>query len=126
MIEILRAFLIDPLGILFGYGPDSIIEYFSLSPRSDLINAYFPSSSAIDSSHNILIDILYSYGLIFFVGIVHSMRNRWSRISHTAHESILLTIAFFSLNVIILAPLILIIILIAYTPVPPRSTSLSD
>lgn len=126
MIEVLRAFLMHLLGILFGYGPDSIIEYFSLSPRSDLINAYFPTGSAIDSSHNILIDILYSYGLIFFVGMMHIIQNRWSRISRTAHESIILTIAFFSLNVIILAPLIIIIILIAYTPVPPRSTSLSD
>lgn len=115
MIETLRGFLSNPLGILFGYGPDSIIEYFSLSPRSDLIHAYFPAGSAIDSSHNILIDILYSYGIIFFVGMVYIIRNRWNRISHTARESIILMIIFFSYNVVILAPLILLVILLAYT-----------
>lgn len=126
MIEVLRAFLSNSWGILFGYGPDSIIGYFSFSPRSDLINAYFPAGSAIDSSHNILIDILYSYGIIFFVGIVHIIRNRWNRISRTAHESIILAIVFFSLNVVVISPLIPLIILLAYVPVPSRSTSLSD
>lgn len=111
MLDVIKNFFTHPIALLTWYGPDSIITLYS-SVRSSVINMYFPPTSAIDSSHNILLDTIYSYGIISFGYILWTIRNRWSERENQDKIAIILGILFFSLNVIVLAPLILLITLI--------------
>jgi hypothetical protein len=117
MMDVIKNFFTHPIALLTWYGPDSIITLYS-SVRSSVINMYFPPTSAIDSSHNIILDIIYSYGIIGLSYIIWTIRNRWSEIQNQDKIAIILGILFFSLNVIVLAPLILLITLI-YAPTSP-------
>lgn len=96
------------LSIIFGNGPDSISWFFA-GARATEINTYFPENMIIDSSHNIILDILFSYWLIG-VGICTSyIVNSWKNISHTNKSVIILGLLFFSLNVIIIVPILIFI-----------------
>lgn len=68
MKESLMIMFRDPFSLFIGFGPDSLASHFSTA-RSDLVSAYFPSNEIIDSSHNILIDIIFQYGILP-IGIV--------------------------------------------------------
>lgn len=113
MYETMRLFFSHPLWILFGNGSDSIITLYSGS-RSKLINSYFPATSAIDSSHNIFLDILYFFGLPFFVFLLWHVKKIWRNIDTMSRASLILGILFFSLNVIVIAPIIPLIIILGY------------
>ena len=106
--------------MLFGYGPDSLIRAYSQG-RSERIEAYFPDNMAIDSSHNIIIDMIYSYGGLFTLLLIFVIIRRWRYVEPMSRQSLILSILFFSLNVIVLAPLLIMILLIAY--VPPANSS---
>ena len=106
--------------LLFGHGPDTIIALYN-TERSDLLNQYFPVTSAIDSSHNIFIDFLYSYWLILTATLLLLIVRKWISLPYFAQVSIVSMLAFFSLNVIILVPLIPLLILFSlYAPDPKR------
>ena len=113
MYETMWLFFSHPFWILFGNGSDSIITLYSGS-RSPIINSYFPATSAIDSSHNIFLDILYFFGLPFFIFLLWYVRNIWRNIDTMSRASFALGILFFSLNVIVIVPLIPLIIILGY------------
>ncbi len=115
MVETMKLAVEHPVGLLIGTGPDSIIQTFS-THRSDRINAYFPSDMAIDSSHNVVIDFLYSYGILLMIGLGVRFFKRWGTLDSTARQVVILSLLFFSLNVIVIAPLIVILFILASTP----------
>lgn len=116
MMDVIKNIPHNPIALITGYGPDSIISLYSQN-RSMQINKYFPESSAIDSSHNIILDVLYSYGVLVLGYVIWTIRNRWSNLRIQEQAGCILGILFFSLNVIVTAPLILLILLIyASTP----------
>lgn len=97
-----------PISLIFGNGPDSIPRLFS-GERIAEITAYFPGNMIIDSSHNIFIDILYSYWLVWLgVFIAYTVKS-WKSMSYTNKSVLLLGLLFFSLNVIVIVPMILIV-----------------
>jgi hypothetical protein len=63
----------------------------------------------IDSSHNIIIDILFSYWLIGFTIVTWYIMNSWKRLSYTNKSICILGFLFFSLNVIVIVPLLIFI-----------------
>lgn len=63
MKESLMMMLQYPFSLLIGFGPDSLASHFSII-RSSLVSSYFPNHEIIDSSHNILIDIIFQYGIL--------------------------------------------------------------
>jgi hypothetical protein len=108
MMETLQATIDHPLNILIWYGPDSITRYFSW-PRSEIIRAYIPGDHMIDSSHSIIIDTLYSYGLIIVLILGWMIVRNISTLDLYARDGLILGLIFFSLNVIVLAPLLVMI-----------------
>ncbi len=96
------------LSIMFGNGPDSISWFFAES-RVTEINAYFPENMIIDSSHNMILDILFSYWLIGLGICTSYAMNSWKNISHTNKSVIILGLLFFSLNVIVIVPILIFI-----------------
>ena len=102
----LLASLHDVWGFLFGYGPNAIIDFFSLI-RPKEVRAYFPDGMIIDSSHNLFIDIFSQYGLIVFSGIVCFLSRRWSHMSLFARDAIILWGCFLSLNVFVVSHMLL-------------------
>lgn len=120
MIETLKLSTEHISWFLFGNGPDSLILAYSHG-RSEKIESYFPDAMSIDSAHNIIIDILYSYGLIFLILLVFLIIRQWRYIESMARLSLILSILFFSLNVIVLPPLLIMILLMSYSPPAPDS-----
>ena len=98
---------------LFGYGPDAMIQHFSLS-RDMLLNAYFPSNMNIDSSLNVFIDIAFQYGFIILSGLIFVLVRRYRHLSDFERQAFWLGSIFFSLNVIVLAPLLIFVIILSY------------
>lgn len=96
----------------FGAGPDSLIQYFSL-PRTSLIDAYFPESSPIDSSHNIFLDILFQYGIFFLGFLLYLLYKNFQKLQKSTQISLLFFLGFFSLNPYILSPFLVILGLVA-------------
>ena len=60
MYEGILAIISHPNILVFGLGPDRIIDYFE-GFRSTLLDAYFSPTSMIDSTHNIIIDTILQY-----------------------------------------------------------------
>ena len=99
-----------PFSFLFWFGPESIISYFQ-DGRSEIINAYFPSTSAIDSSHNILLDFFFQYGILPLLTLGYLSLRYWKILRSQAQQGIILGVLFLSLNVTITAHMILFILL---------------
>jgi O-antigen ligase len=77
------------------------MRYFS-DDRSERVNAYFPATSAIDSSHNLVLDIVFQYGflpILFFGGF---LTRNWRKLTPKARDGGILGLIFLSLNPIIL------------------------
>lgn len=85
MRETFSAMVDYPASLLVGFGPDTIIHAYE-GVRSTIINAYFPSGSAIDSSHNIVIDTLFQYGVIPVVLVPYFLYKNWNHISLAGKE----------------------------------------
>jgi len=113
MKETLYVMLQNPLSFFLGFWPDSILLYFS-QIRSPLVNLYFPSGMLIDSSHNLLIDTLFQYGitLIFLLFLVLYQVRR--HILSSVGVGMLLIIIFLLFNVFVITHIVLLILLIVY------------
>ncbi len=94
--------------LLIGHGPDSIVRFFS-GIRPDEIVSYFPEGMIIDSSHNILIDILMAYGIIGCILFIRYIASRWHHLDTFAKQGIVLGLAFLSLNVLVVSHMILLV-----------------
>ncbi len=104
MIESLKS----GLGILFGYWPDAVIQFFS-SSRAEEISSYFPTSMIIDSSHNIFIDAYASYGIIGIVLITSFLFSRSKNLDIPSRHALILGFGFLSLNVYVISHLIVLL-----------------
>ncbi|MBP9779154.1 hypothetical protein KBD33_00855 [Candidatus Gracilibacteria bacterium] len=98
-----------PLSFVIGFGPESVMAYFS-EPRSELVNSYFPMGHVIDSSHSIGLDALFKYGIFPLVYIGYLLFKRWNRIQIQARIGFILGFLFFSLNVVVTVHMILFIL----------------
>lgn len=113
MKEISYVMLQHPLSFFLGFWPDSILLYFS-QIRSSLVNLYFPSGMLIDSSHNLLIDILFQYGIIPIFLLFFFLYQVRKHILSSVGIGILLVLLFLLLNVFIITHIVLLILLIVY------------
>ncbi|MBP6981330.1 hypothetical protein KBB25_00930 [Candidatus Gracilibacteria bacterium] len=111
MRETLFAIILHPSIFFFGALPDSLIAYFSL-PRSDAIQSYFPVDAPIDSSHNLLIDILFQYGIFFLLFLGLLLWKSFVSQPLTIKYSLLLFLGFFSFNPYIIAPFLIFLLLL--------------
>ncbi len=110
MQETLTIMMQYPLSWITGFGPDSIVRAYDFA-RSMLIDTYFPRGSAIDSSHNIFIDVLFQFGGIFLAFIIYSLVSIWKQLPTMSQEWIILWLAFLSFNPYILLHIVLLIFL---------------
>lgn len=98
-------------GLLFWYGPDAIIHFFSAS-RPDEIVSYFPDRMIIDSSHNIFIDVFAFYGIFGLVACLSLIIYRYPRLPSYAISGLVLGLGFLSLNVFVISHILLILFLL--------------
>lgn len=107
MRETIVAMFQYPISLIFWFGPDSLLSYFS-QVRSLLVGQYFPDSMLIDSSHNILIDILFQYGIIpisLFISFLYSKR---SYLPAPIGLSLILLSVFLMFNVFVVSHIIML------------------
>jgi hypothetical protein len=76
--------------------------------RTSLVSSYFPDTSAIDSSHNIFIDILFQYGLLPIIFITVHLWKTWKNIKPIGQEGLILGILFLSLNPLVVAHMLML------------------
>lgn len=112
MRELWTVMVWYPLSFIIWFWPESIIQYFNL-PRSDVINAYFPTGSAIDSSHNMLLDFIFQYWVLLLWIILYGIRKISFLRSTSTLQGAILWIIFLALNVTITAHLVLIMLLLS-------------
>lgn len=86
-----------PFVFLTGFGPEAVLGFFSES-RSPIVDAYFPRGSLIDSSHNILLDIVFQYGILPVALFTYFIYKNWNHWNHHARASTVLGIAFLMFN----------------------------
>lgn len=113
MKEVFGVMIQYPISFFIGFGPDSILSYFSYM-RSSLVNLYFPSNMLIDSSHNIFFDISFQYWFIPFVLFCRILYQERGNIFSPVGWGILFILFFLSLNVFVISHVILIILFIIY------------
>ena len=111
MRESLLMMTRDPISFLIGFGPDSILTYFSLD-RSILVNSHFPANMSIDSSHNVFIDILFQYGILPILIIGYALSIIWKNQKEELKIAILLGGIFLALNVFVVAHIVVLCLLI--------------
>jgi hypothetical protein len=111
MNESLGVLFSNPVWFFIGFWSESILQYFS-QVRSILINSYFPSSMLIDSSHNMIIDIIFQYGIFPIVIFMWFLYKNWHKILTPVGLSILLGILFLSLNVMVVSHVLVLILMI--------------
>ena len=99
---------ISPISLLFGHGPDTVMQIFALV-RPEEVNQYFPRNSIIDSSHNIWIDIFMSYGLAGLTLCIWYISRGWTERDIYRKSSVILGLIFLSLNVIVISHLIVLV-----------------
>jgi hypothetical protein len=122
MKESFIMLLHDPLSLFIGFGPDSLASHFSIT-RSSLVSAYFPNNEIIDSSHNILIDIIFQYGILPIGTIGYILWLWWKNKKEDVQAAILLGILFLSLNVFVVVHLMILALLLSYNlDLSPRKT----
>ena len=110
MRESISMMFNEPLSLLVGFGPDSLIHHFGWV-RSDIVSAYFPSWEIIDSSHNMLIDIWFQYGILPIMTIGYWLYRIWRTQKEDIQIAVLLGIWFLLLNVFVVVHLVLLAIL---------------
>ncbi len=111
MRETIVLALEHPLHTIFWYGPNGVIEMYQWV-RSAIINAYFPPNMTIDSSHNIFLDIVVKYGIIWLVIFSSFIAFRWKNLETFAQYGLILGFLFFSLNVVVVSHLIVMVLLL--------------
>jgi hypothetical protein len=115
MRDVFSTMLHTPFSFLVWFWPDSIISHFSQG-RSLVVGSYFPGNMLIDSSHNIIIDILFQYGIVPILLIGWYLYRHWRGQKEDLQIAILLGVIFLALNVFVISHIIiLILLLIAYT-----------
>lgn len=114
MRESLSIMLREPISLLIWFGPDSLLTYFSTA-RSSAIDAYFPPTSLIDSSHNIFIDILFQYGVLPLFLIGWSVYRYWNNQPEELYIAAILGLLFLALNVFVITHIIVLSLLIVLT-----------
>ena len=85
-----------------------IIDFYN-GERSLEVNRFFPSNMTIDSSHNLLIDLLYKFGILSILAIYLAIKKVSQKIPSESIYMLILGISFFSLNVTIVAAYILMV-----------------
>jgi len=111
LMEDISFYMIShPKEFIFGQWPDSIRHHFDIS-RSEKIESYFPHEMAIDSSHNIFLDIVFQYGILF-TGILLFLCLRVS--SSIGWWCLFLWMLFFSFNIPVLVHYIVLILALFY------------
>lgn len=111
-----------PFDMLVWHGPESIIGLFSMYPSLDIAR-YFPQGSIIDSSHNILLDIVYQFGIIPLLFIFSWIRIRGVGGNSHSQAWALLGILFLMMNPYVLVhitSLILCLNTLWHTPPPSK------
>ncbi len=111
MVESLSMIVIQPLSLLIGFGPESLLTHFSTT-RSTLVDAYFPSMMLIDSSHNIIIDILFQYGILPIWLCVSLLIRKRQSLSSPVWIAVLLLLIFLTFNVLVISHIVILILLI--------------
>jgi hypothetical protein len=97
MREVASQLLSYPLAFFTGFGPESIIRFF-MGVRSAIIDSYFPRNSIIDSSHNIILDIVFQYGTLPIILLASAIYKNYHTWNPHARESWILGIAFLMFN----------------------------
>lgn len=110
MEDISLYILSHPTEFVFGQWPDTIRHHFDIS-RTEKVNSYFPREMAIDSSHNIFLDSIFQYGIIF-IGILLFLC-LWIS-SPLAWWCLFLWMLFFSFNIPVLVHYIVLILALFY------------
>lgn len=111
-----------PFDMIVWHGPESIIGLFSMYPSLDIAR-YFPQGSIIDSSHNILLDIVYQFGIIPLLLIFFWIRTRGVGSNTHSQAWALLGILFLMMNPYVLVhitSLILCLNTLWHTPPPSK------
>lgn len=99
--------------ILIGNGVGSVERFFE-NPRSGEIQKYFPQEMTIDSSHNIFVDFLYEFGMIWCGIIVYLFYKNWKYFSKISRENTILFFWFFTFNIITTAPALIFLFSLYY------------
>lgn len=110
MWESISMMLRDPVSLLIWFGPDSLLTHFA-TERSSIIDAYFPTTSLIDSSHNIVIDILFQYGIVPLLLIGWYLYRYWYNQKGELQSAILLGGIFLVLNVFVVVHIVILSLL---------------
>ncbi len=111
MRESISMMMSSPMSFLVGFGPDSIITHFA-QKRSILVNSYFPVSMHIDSSHNIIIDILFQYGCILLFVIVWLLYRYWHKQPEQLQIALIIGSLFLILNVFVIVHIMILALLV--------------
>ncbi|MFZ2255630.1 MAG: hypothetical protein WAW59_03275 [Patescibacteria group bacterium] len=96
-----------PLSLITGYGPEAILKFF-IESRTAIVDSYFPRESLIDSSHNILLDIIFQYGIVPVVFLSIYIYKNWNTWNPHARASWILGIAFLMFNPYVVMHLVLL------------------
>ncbi len=110
MSESLSMMFHNPVSFLIGFGPDSLLSHFA-TLRSQMVNSYFPSNMLIDSSHNIIIDILFQYGIVPIMLMGYFLYRYFGNQKEELQIAILFGIVFLSLNVFVVVHMVVLALL---------------
>ncbi len=99
--------------ILIGNGIGSVERFFKKS-RNREIQKYFPQEMTIDSSHNIFVDFLYEFGMIWCGIILYIFCKNWKYFSKISRENTILFFGFFTFNIIITVPVLIFLFSLYY------------
>ncbi len=113
MKESIMVIIQHPISLVFWFGPESLLSYFSYT-RSIFVNQYFPESMLIDSSHNIFIDILFQYGIIPIYFFIYCLYLKGSHLRSSIGLSIILLSIFLMFNVFVVSHIIVLFLFIIY------------
>jgi len=113
MREVASQLISYPLTLFTGFGPESILRFF-MGLRSAVVDSYFPPESLIDSSHNILLDIVFQYGIVPVLFIGWYIRRNWQILHPSARAGSILGILFLMGNPYVVVHIVLISLLLTY------------
>ena len=111
MAEALSMMVTQPLSLLIWFGPESLLTHFS-EARSTLVNAYFPSTMLIDSSHSIIIDSLFQYGILPVLLCISFLFRKRRSFGSPLWISTILLLVFLAFNVLVISHMMILILII--------------
>lgn len=114
MREVFIEMIRFPLSFITGYGPEAILRFFSES-RSLIVDSYFPRGSLIDSSHNILLDFVFQYGILPLILLGTMTYRSWNTWNPYARASWILGIVFLMWNPYVVIHLTLLTLTLTLT-----------